>query len=394
MIKKTIRIYMFLLLGFNISVGFTFGTYVLFLKENGLDLFQVSLVNFFFMATIFILEIPTGSLADAFGRRVSFLLSCVFYVIGGLWYFFLRGFWNFVAAEVWLAIGSCLMSGAFDAWLVDSIRYYGFTGDLKMIFGKKQWYIKLAQIPAALFGTWLAGFDLSYIWLAKAIGIGLVGAAAFFLMKENYPLEKKRGLKAGLGQMKVIARESIKYGLGHPKIFWLMATTSILMACSQPLNMYWSILFEGMLGGKDRMGFIWAGIDIAILAGIYLGGKVLPKFLCRDGRCLAWGFGVTAFSMALAGSFENFGLTLAFFLSHEMGRGMIMPLNEATLHHCLPSEKRATVASFQSMVNKGGAALGLVGFGLLSKNFGIQISWLAAGLLLFLAVFMCRKLKD
>jgi len=394
--KKTIRIYLLLLLGLNFSVGLTFGTYVLFLKANGLDLFGISMVNFFFMFTIVFLEIPTGALADTFSRKTSFLLCCLFYVVGGLYYYAFRGFWNFVLAEVLLGIGSSFLSGAFDAWLIDSLNYQGFRGDLRKIFGSKQWSIRLIQIPATLLGTYLATFDLSHVWLAKSVGVAVVGILAIFLMKEEYPRPRPAGklsLFAGAKTIVATAREGIRYGFYHREIFTLITLTSVLMLCCQPLNMFWSPLFEGMLGGIEKMGLIMSAINVAILGGILLGGKILPRCRCREHRCLALGLAITAGGMVLAGMWPTFWPTLVFFLLHEAGRGMIGPLNEAAMHRSVTADKRATVISFGSMANKLGATAGLFLFGVAGNQLGIQTAWLIAGLILAAVIPLTQRLK-
>ena len=51
--------------------------YVTYLIKNGLDLFQVNLVNAIFFFTLFVCEIPTGAFADLFGRKKSFVIACV-----------------------------------------------------------------------------------------------------------------------------------------------------------------------------------------------------------------------------------------------------------------------------------------------------------------------------
>ena len=46
---------------------------VLFWKENGLDLFQIFILQGLFSVAIVLLEIPTGMVADRLGKRTSVL---------------------------------------------------------------------------------------------------------------------------------------------------------------------------------------------------------------------------------------------------------------------------------------------------------------------------------
>jgi MFS family permease len=82
------------------------------------------------------------------------------------------------------------------------------------------------------------------------------------------------------------------------------------------------------------------------------------------------------------------------FLAHEFGRGMFKPLAFAYLNRRIPSDKRATIMSFQSMIEKLGAFVGLLVSGYLAKKYSISLSWLVSGIVLALSVVVFLKLKN
>ncbi|MFH1668012.1 MAG: hypothetical protein ABH884_03260, partial [Candidatus Komeilibacteria bacterium] len=75
--KKTINLYVSLIAMMQLMFGLHASVYVVFLLQNSLSLFQVSLANLCFMLGVFIFEIPTGAVADIMGRKFSFVLSNV-----------------------------------------------------------------------------------------------------------------------------------------------------------------------------------------------------------------------------------------------------------------------------------------------------------------------------
>jgi MFS family permease len=85
---------------------------------------------------------------------------------------------------------------------------------------------------------------------------------------------------------------------------------------------------------------------------------------------------------------------LSLFLLHEMGRGMLGPLKQAYLNNRIPSEQRATILSFDSMIGRSGAFLGLLGSGYLANRFGIPLTWFVSGCVLAIGVFIFFKLKN
>lgn len=115
MVKKTLRTFYMLRALASLGVSFAFSTYVLFLLDKGLDFFQVNVVNFVFMASIFLLKIPTGAFADSLGRKNSVVIGYAFLALSYLVYFMSGSFWMFVLAEILGAFGACFISGAFEA---------------------------------------------------------------------------------------------------------------------------------------------------------------------------------------------------------------------------------------------------------------------------------------
>ena len=76
--QKIIRQYYLLSALFN-SGGLQIisATYVAYLLNHNLSLFEINMVNAAFFTTLFICEIPTGAFADSFGRKNSFLMACL-----------------------------------------------------------------------------------------------------------------------------------------------------------------------------------------------------------------------------------------------------------------------------------------------------------------------------
>src|SRR5262245_4522745 len=74
---RTERTYLLVFAGYNLAQFLIAPVYPLFLLRCGLDLFQINVVLAVYLLTVFALEIPTGAFADRYGRRRSFLASCV-----------------------------------------------------------------------------------------------------------------------------------------------------------------------------------------------------------------------------------------------------------------------------------------------------------------------------
>jgi len=75
----------------------------------------------------FLLEIPTGTVADFLGRKVSLILGCMIGAVGVLIYASYPRFLVFLLAEVILAVSYTLISGADEALVYDSLKEIGQT---------------------------------------------------------------------------------------------------------------------------------------------------------------------------------------------------------------------------------------------------------------------------
>jgi MFS family permease len=89
-----------------------------------------------------IFEVPTGVVADGWGRRLSFLLgtltlsaTTVLYVL--LWQVE-AAFWAWAVVSTLLGLGFTFFSGAVEAWLVDALEATGYGGTLEAILGRGQ----------------------------------------------------------------------------------------------------------------------------------------------------------------------------------------------------------------------------------------------------------------
>lgn len=94
---------------------------VIYLQWRGLSFAEVFDLNVVFSLSAVAFEVPTGVLADRYGRRVSMsaagfvmALACSLFVLGG-------SFWAFAAANVLCALSMALASGADSAYLYDHL---------------------------------------------------------------------------------------------------------------------------------------------------------------------------------------------------------------------------------------------------------------------------------
>ncbi|VVB73950.1 Multidrug resistance protein MdtH [uncultured archaeon] len=394
MVKRTLRIFYLLKAMSSLAMGFAFSTYVLFLMGNGLDFFQVNLVNFIFMASIFLLEIPTGAFADTLGRKNSVIIGYAFGTLSGLVYFVSGSFWMFAVAEILGALQTCFISGAFEAWTVDSLKFKGYEGKYEDIFAKGGIFSSAGVIIGAVLGGYLGAVDLALPWLAGAVTFFVLFLIARMLMTEPYFKQKPLKVKSTFEEMKKVSGDSIRYGTKHPIIFNMIIVGFLLGVAVQPWNMFWTPFFKDTLKvDTSVLGWMFAAISLFSMAGMYFAKRTLAKLKDRKNVLI---FDVILISAMIVIS-TLIGmpyLVVFFFLLHEIGRGMWNPIDSALMNDYVPSKQRATIISFDSMISHAGSAVGLFASGIIASMYGIPISWIAGAIVLLVAIPFLMRIKE
>src|SRR5436309_4603864 len=137
-----LRTYVTLTFLSTLAASFIWGINTLFLLDAGLSVTQAFAANAFFTAGEALFEVPTGVVADTWGRRMSYLLGAATLLASTLLYLLMwrtRGpFWGWALSSVLLGLGFTFFSGATEAWLVDGLNTTGYAGTLESAFAKGQ----------------------------------------------------------------------------------------------------------------------------------------------------------------------------------------------------------------------------------------------------------------
>ena len=129
---------------------------VLFYEENGLGLKDIFLLKSVYSIVLVSLDIPTGYLADAWGRKNCLITGCIVAFGGSL----SSTFYAFFIAEILLGIGQSLVSGADSALLYDTMLHYDRENEYLKYEGKVTMIGNFSEAFAGIFGGLLATFSL------------------------------------------------------------------------------------------------------------------------------------------------------------------------------------------------------------------------------------------
>ena len=102
---------------------------VLFYQDNNLGMTEILTLKSIYSIAIVSMEIPSGWMADIWGRKKTLLIGSILGALGYFTYSFSYGFWAFAVAELVLGFGHSFVSGADSAMLFDSLKASGRTNE-------------------------------------------------------------------------------------------------------------------------------------------------------------------------------------------------------------------------------------------------------------------------
>ena len=154
-----------------------------FFREWGrLSFAQIFALQTWFMVMSFLMEVPTGAVADRFGRKVSvagggFLLAAASVLYGTF-----PSLAVFVVAEALFAVAIALISGADEALAYDSLLAQGRESEASRVMARLEAAKLTGILAGALLGAVVASrLGVRWPMLLQAVPLGLSGLAALTL---------------------------------------------------------------------------------------------------------------------------------------------------------------------------------------------------------------------
>ena len=196
MITRDSMFYRFSLYGFLKNLRFFDPFILLIFRSYGLTYLQIGFLYSIRDIATNILEIPTGVLADSFGRRRAMVSAFLSYIMSFVMFYFLRDFLFLALAMVLFAFGEAFRSGTHKALILTYLKEKGIS-DLKVAYyGLTRSASQLGSAVNALIAAGLVFYSGSYrvMFLASTIPYTLD-----LLNVASYP----KRLDGTLGQIRI-----------------------------------------------------------------------------------------------------------------------------------------------------------------------------------------------
>ncbi len=390
--------YAFLIGLLELAIAVPMPVLVLHMTGRGLDLAIIGLAFTIRAVLVVLLELPTGGLADAIGRRPIALTSQLFTAASFLALLFVTGPFLALVYALLQGVGAALHSGALDAWYVDELKRLEPGVELQPHLAA----VNVFQAVGMLAGTALGGFlprltshlDLSFplsdFGIALFAGLALrlvVWLFTFSLMRE--PVKPQGSDPVGLAGVPAILKDAFGLSRSIPQVRWLLVAAFASGLAMVSIETFWQPIaaFTFGAGADDSVPFGVLGTlsGVALLAGslaVMRWGKKFPggPAALAGFSTLLRGGAILLFAM-MTGSI---GLGVTFALVYFALATSNVP-HDAILHDSIPSARRSSMMSVHSLVFFGGIALASGPLGWLATLQGPRLALGIAGVLTILS---------
>lgn len=347
---------------------------VLFYEKHGLGLHDVFILKSVYSVAAVTLEIPSGYLADVWGRKKCLVSGCILFFIGYLVYSFTSSFTAFLGAELLLGIGQTLVNGADSALLYDTTVHYKRENEYLKYEGRITMIGNFAEAFAGIFGGLLAVYSLRFPFYAQAcvafIGIPAALALQGFNTKgkvQSPVAEIIRIIKYSLFTNRQLCCNIMYSGI-------IGAATLTMAWFVQPVLMY-------LETPTSWFGVIWTVLNLIVGVAALYSDKIehrlgMNKMNLLILVCIAGGY------LALAYNLTYWGLAiLALFY---IVRGFATPVLKGYINQLTFSDMRATVLSIRNFVIRLMFAGAAPFVGWLNDMYSLKTALLASAGIIFI----------
>lgn len=336
--------------------------------EHGLSPFQVSLTLMAWATVGFVLQIPSGVLADRWSRRWLLAVAQIMKALGFVVWMLYPGFWGYLIGLMLWGVKSALTNGTFEALVYDELNAEGRAGDYARIMGRAQAASAASILAASLAAAWTVRFGYPVVLIASIVFSLAAAGAALALPRARKALTvARRDYVAHLAK-------GCRFALGHAVLPGIIALLAFSQAFGGGLEGFWPIFGSQAGLTNAHVALFAAGIGAAQGLGAAFAHR-LREHGARIFHALVIAMGLTL--LLAAGVFQPWTVGLVILLA---GAFKVIDVNfDARLHATIPTEMRATLASVRSFAGQVAMTAVLAGFGALSDAAGYRIGFLASG---------------
>lgn len=392
-----------------LPTGVTIPVLFVLLQQRGLSLAEIGLISGLGSAVVALLELPTGGLADAVGRRPVLLVAGVLSLCSTTIVAFSSSVVLFVLAWTIEGVFRALDSGPLEAWYVDETLAADPAADIEAGLATESLVISAAIATGALLGGLLAllpdpdGLPTLAVPVLVAIALRVVDLAAVWTLLA----EHRAAGPAGAGRARAALRSVRGCSRTVREALGLLRASQALLALAT-IEMLWGAGMSGVemlsgprmveLVGDPSDGVAAYALTTAAAWSISGAGAAAAPWVAR--RTGSW---VTAAIVTRVA--QGLGAMLAVVIAGPAGlvlgyagfylvHGAANVAHYGLMHRHTSSAHRATMVSVNSLTSRLGGVIAAPALGAIAAGQGLVTAFAVSAMILVLPAPLYLRVGD
>jgi MFS family permease len=337
------NIYKDYIFSFLANLNLTQGVWMLYLAYRGLTLFEIGIMESIYHITSFSMEVPTGIIADIYGRKTSRIIGRLFSIIAVITMLLGNNIYLFALSFVFTALGNNLESGAGEALIYDSLKELNRENQYMKISGRKEVFFQASSSIALIIGGYLATIDYSLVYKFALLITIITFIQTFSFTEPDYgKIKKEKNTFSTLIKQLQISISILK---NDRKISFLIIIVGIF-------SVYFTTEFFYVQNLLKMSGSTEFQIGLILATGSF-GGALMAVMVHKIDDIFSPNQLLVFFPMLAIVGFWLMTVTriiwLAIIVLCIVEGGLFILIGDY-INRLIPSEQRATIISFQSML--------------------------------------------
>lgn len=351
--------------------------WVLYLTDyRGFTLTQVSGLEALFWVVIVLGEVPTGAVADRFGRKTSLMLGAACIVVAVVVFGVASNYWIVLASYVAWAFGLTFQSGADAALTFESLRAVGREQDYPRVAGIGMGIFSFGMLAGLLAGAPLAAATNLALPILLSAGIAFLALLVAATYREPPEVAGEERLP-----YRALVIESGRTAWRQPPVRAMLILAAILVGSTNAAFIFAQPFLDQHDVPVELFGLAQAPMRVVGILGAVMAYRVVAAFGLRT-TLIAVPL-ITTVSYALLGGWSSvyaFGATTTIVLMNNV----LLPVSNDYLNRRIPNNQRATILSFRQLLTSITIASFQPGLGVIADHVSLEAVFIASAI--FIAV--------
>ncbi len=226
---KDKQIFKFGLYGFFKNLRLFDPVLLMYLYQSGIDVFEIGLLYSIREIIVYVFEIPSGVLADRYGKRNELVLCFVFYILSFISFAVGTYFYVFAIAMMLFGLGEAFRSGTHKAMIMDYLDLKEMKEEKSKIYGFTRSYSMIGSMISsiALILLLIYELDVSFLFI-----IAIIPYIIDILLILSYPneLNQKKETSFHLKDFLKANKELLRYSIKEKNVRYILLSSSTYQA--------------------------------------------------------------------------------------------------------------------------------------------------------------------